>query len=458
MPRPAHYETPTVRIDKLIVGPFENNVFVVRCTGTGEAVIIDAANEHELLLEVSRATGVRRVLTTHGHWDHIQAVDAVRDAGIDVGIAPDDASMLPAYDFVIPDDEVIAVGDLRLRTIHNPGHTPGSTSFLLEGHPILFSGDTLFPGGAGNTRCPAATSSRSSNRSTDACSRSRPTSSCCPATASTPPSAPSDPICRSGSTAAGELGDAAGQRRLLVRQRQEVQALPQDARCSVPARSDPNASCPPRSRVPTTRRPARRSAPPSPMVKAPDVIERMRHAGRIARDVLAETGAAVAVGVTTDELDRVAHEAHVARGVYPSPLRYRGFPKSVCTSVNEVICHGIPDDRALVDGDIVNLDITVYRRRRPRRHQRDLLRRATSTPHRAGSCASPRSASTSSIEAVRPGAPLSDIGRAIETHAHAAGFFVVRAFVGHGIGEVFHGPPQVPHYYERASAPCSSRA
>ena len=78
MPRPAHYETPTVRIEKLIVGPFENNVFVVRCKGTGEAVIIDAANEHELLLEVSRATGVRRVLTTHGHWDHIQAVD--RDA------------------------------------------------------------------------------------------------------------------------------------------------------------------------------------------------------------------------------------------------------------------------------------------------------------------------------------------------------------------------------------------
>ncbi len=135
MPRPAHYETPTVRIEKLIVGPFENNVFVVRCTGTGEAVIIDAANEHELLLQVSEATGVRRVLTTHGHWDHIQAVEAMRDAGIDVGIAPDDASMLPAYDFVLPDDEVITVGDLRLRTIHNPGHTPGSTSFLLEGHP-----------------------------------------------------------------------------------------------------------------------------------------------------------------------------------------------------------------------------------------------------------------------------------------------------------------------------------
>jgi glyoxylase-like metal-dependent hydrolase (beta-lactamase superfamily II) len=94
------------------------------------------------------------VLTTHGHFDHIQAVVAMRDAGIDVGIAADDASMLPGYDFVIPDDEVIAVGDLRLRTIHNPGHTPGSTSFLLEGHPVVFSGDTLFPGGPGNTKVP----------------------------------------------------------------------------------------------------------------------------------------------------------------------------------------------------------------------------------------------------------------------------------------------------------------
>ena len=147
----AHYETAGVRIDKYVVGPFENNVFVVRDTGTGEAVIVDAANEHELLLEVSRATGVRRVLTTHGHWDHIQAVTAMRDAGIDVGVAEADAAMLPSYDFTIPDDDVISVGDLRLRTIHTPGHTPGSTCFLLEGHPVVFSGDTLFPGGPGNT-------------------------------------------------------------------------------------------------------------------------------------------------------------------------------------------------------------------------------------------------------------------------------------------------------------------
>jgi len=152
MARRAHFEDSGVRVDKLIVGPFENNAFVVRCTNTGEAVIIDAANEHELLLEVSRATGVRRVLTTHGHWDHIQAVTALRDAGIDVGIADADAAMLPGYDFLIPDDTVIEVGDLRIKTILNPGHTPGSTSFLLEGHPVLFTGDTLFPGGAGNTQ------------------------------------------------------------------------------------------------------------------------------------------------------------------------------------------------------------------------------------------------------------------------------------------------------------------
>jgi len=154
--RPAHLEDDDVRIDKLIVGPFENNVFVVRCKHTGDAVLLDAANEHEQLLEVSRQTGVRRVLTTHGHWDHIQAVTAMRDAGITVGIAEADAEMLPAYDFVIPDDEVYEVGDLRLRAIHTPGHTKGSTSFLLEGKPVVFTGDTLFPGGPGNTSTPGA--------------------------------------------------------------------------------------------------------------------------------------------------------------------------------------------------------------------------------------------------------------------------------------------------------------
>ena len=148
--RPAHYDTATVRVDKIVVGPYENNAYVVRCKGTGDAVLIDAANEHELLVPLCRSLGVRRVLTTHGHFDHIQAVTAARDAGLDVGIFSDDADMLPSYDFVIEDDTEYEVGDLRLRTIHNPGHTPGSVSFLLEDHPLLFTGDTLFPGGPGN--------------------------------------------------------------------------------------------------------------------------------------------------------------------------------------------------------------------------------------------------------------------------------------------------------------------
>jgi methionyl aminopeptidase len=182
-------------------------------------------------------------------------------------------------------------------------------------------------------------------------------------------------------------------------------------------------------------------------VKSPDVIERMRVAGHIARDVLAETGAAVAPGITTDELDRICHEAHLARGVYPSPLRYRGFPKSVCTSVNEVICHGIPDDRPLEDGDIVNLDVTVYTGG-VHGDTNATFCVGTVDPESRRLVKVTQECLVRGIDAVRPGAPLSDIGRAIESHAREAGFFVVRAFVGHGVGEVFHGPPQVPHYYE----------
>lgn len=140
-----------VEIHQVVVGPVDNNVLVLRCTETGDAVLLDAANEHERLLELCRRLGVRRVLETHGHWDHIQAVPQLRDAGYSVGVTAQDAAMLPSYDEVIEDDSVIDVGRLRLRTIHTPGHTPGSMCFLLEGHPILFSGDTLFPGGPGNT-------------------------------------------------------------------------------------------------------------------------------------------------------------------------------------------------------------------------------------------------------------------------------------------------------------------
>jgi glyoxylase-like metal-dependent hydrolase (beta-lactamase superfamily II) len=149
-----HYQDSQVEITRLVVGPMDNNVFVVLCRRTGEAVLVDAANEAERLLELCRELNVGRVLTTHGHWDHIQAVPAVRDAGYEVGIAADDADMLPAYDFVIEDDAVIEVGDLRLRTAHTPGHTPGSTCFVIEGSPVLLSGDTLFPGGPGATKFP----------------------------------------------------------------------------------------------------------------------------------------------------------------------------------------------------------------------------------------------------------------------------------------------------------------
>ena len=140
-----------VEIHQVVVGPVDNNVLVLRCTETGDAVLLDAANEHELLLELCERLGVRRVLETHGHWDHIQAGPQLRDAGYSVGVTAQDAAMLPSYDEVIEDESVIDVGRLRLHTIHTPGHTPGSMCFQLEGHPILFSGDTLFPGGPGNT-------------------------------------------------------------------------------------------------------------------------------------------------------------------------------------------------------------------------------------------------------------------------------------------------------------------
>jgi glyoxylase-like metal-dependent hydrolase (beta-lactamase superfamily II) len=151
-PTTLHYSDEQVEIHRVVVGPVDNNVHVLRCKQTGDAVLLDAANEHDMLLELCRTLGVRKVLETHGHWDHIQAVPAVRDAGYEVGVTAADAAMLPSYDFVLLDDEVIEVGRLRLRTIATPGHTPGSMCFLVEGSPVVFSGDTLFPGGPGATR------------------------------------------------------------------------------------------------------------------------------------------------------------------------------------------------------------------------------------------------------------------------------------------------------------------
>jgi glyoxylase-like metal-dependent hydrolase (beta-lactamase superfamily II) len=147
-----HWSTTGIEVHKVVVGPYENNVFTIRCTETGDAVLIDAANEHEMLLDLCRNLGVRTVVETHGHWDHIQAIPAIRNAGYEVGIVAEDAAMLPSYDYLLEDDSIIEIGRLRIRTIHNPGHTPGSMSFHVEGTPLLFTGDTLFPGGPGNTK------------------------------------------------------------------------------------------------------------------------------------------------------------------------------------------------------------------------------------------------------------------------------------------------------------------
>jgi glyoxylase-like metal-dependent hydrolase (beta-lactamase superfamily II) len=145
------YQDTAVEVHRLVVGPVDNNVYIVRSRSTGESLLIDAANEHDKLLELCRALNVRQVVETHGHWDHIQAVEAVRDAGIDVAVTQADAGMLPSYDQLLEDRSVLEVGGLRIGTIATPGHTPGSMCFTIEGTPLLFSGDTLFPGGPGNT-------------------------------------------------------------------------------------------------------------------------------------------------------------------------------------------------------------------------------------------------------------------------------------------------------------------
>jgi methionyl aminopeptidase len=186
-------------------------------------------------------------------------------------------------------------------------------------------------------------------------------------------------------------------------------------------------------------------------VRSPEVIERMRRAGKAAAEVLQVVGAAIAPGVTTDQLDDLCHEECIRRGGYPSPLNYNGFPKSLCTSVNEVICHGIPDDRALIDGDILNLDVTLYV---------DGVHGDTNATFPVGTVDAEsarlirvtQECLDRGIAAVSPGAPISVIGRAIQSHAEAEGFGVVRAFVGHGIAEQFHDDLQIPHYFDARAA------
>ena len=180
-------------------------------------------------------------------------------------------------------------------------------------------------------------------------------------------------------------------------------------------------------------------------VKDPETIERMRVAGRIAGQALAEVGKAVAPGVTTDDLDRVGHEFLLDHGAYPSTLGYRGFPKSLCTSLNEVICHGIPDSTELVEGDICNVDITAFI---------DGVHGDTNATFLVGEVSDEarllvertHEATMRAIKAVAPGRPVNVIGRVIESYAKRFDYGVVRDFTGHGIGTSFHSGLVIPHY------------
>ncbi len=182
-----------------------------------------------------------------------------------------------------------------------------------------------------------------------------------------------------------------------------------------------------------------------PDVKTPEIIERMRVAGKVAAQALEEVGKHVRPGITTDELDVIGHEFMLDHGAYPSTLGYRGFPKSLCTSLNEVICHGIPDDTVLRDGDIINIDITAFV---------DGVHGDTDATFLCGDVDEEsrllvertREATMRGIRAVRPGRALNVIGRVIESYAKRFGYGVVRDFTGHGIGTTFHSGLAVPHY------------
>ena len=182
-----------------------------------------------------------------------------------------------------------------------------------------------------------------------------------------------------------------------------------------------------------------------PHVKDAATIEAMRVAGRIAARALAEVGRHVAPGITTDELDKIGHDFLCDHGAYPSTLGYRGYPKSLCASLNEVICHGIPDDTVIEDGDIVNIDITAFI---------GGVHGDTNATFLAGDVDEEsallvertREATMRGIKAVAPGRALNVIGRVIESYARRFGYGVVHDFTGHGIGTTFHSGLIVPHF------------
>jgi methionyl aminopeptidase len=183
-----------------------------------------------------------------------------------------------------------------------------------------------------------------------------------------------------------------------------------------------------------------------PAVRSSEEIAAMRHAGLVAAEVLTVVTDAVDPGVTTDELDAICHAECLSRGAYPSPLNFGGFPKSICTSVNEVICHGIPDSRPLADGDLVNLDVTLFVGG-VHGDVNATVPVGTIDPDSARLIEITRQCLALGIEAVRPGRAVREIGRAIQRHAEGHGYGVVRDYVGHGIGTVFHnGLLEIPHY------------
>jgi methionyl aminopeptidase len=180
-------------------------------------------------------------------------------------------------------------------------------------------------------------------------------------------------------------------------------------------------------------------------VQSPEAIEKIRAAGKIAAQAIQLVGEHCKPGITTDELDRIGHEFIISQGAYPSTLGYRGYPKSLCSSLNEVICHGIPDNTVLQDGDIINIDITAFKDGYHgdsnvtflvgdvKQEVRDLVDRTKIALERG-------------IAAIAPGREVNIIGRAIETYAKRFGYGVVRDFTGHGIGDTFHSGLIIPHY------------
>ena len=180
-------------------------------------------------------------------------------------------------------------------------------------------------------------------------------------------------------------------------------------------------------------------------VKSPEAVERIRAAGRLAARALGEVGAAVRPGVTTEELDGIAHEYLISHGAYPSTLSYRGYPKSICTSINEVICHGIPDSTVLAEGDIVNVDVTAFIGGVHGDTNATFLVGEVDEESRL-LVERTRIATERGIKAVKPGREINVIGRVIESYAKRFSYGVVRDFTGHGVGEAFHSGLIVPHY------------